>query len=207
MRELLLGMARYALTAQALGLCRLPLSCGKFGIEAPVVEWAVRMKADFLVRRFYQHGQRRSVPRKQHHRRSAGFPRRFDDPQRHRAAPRPRPRAGISWQGSCLPSTGRGASTSRTNAARVSARPSSRQPDSHLLVAAQQGPERDSLWCATRRSSSRGCNRCPKPVAIMVRRRQAYHIIEACLQRSRKFARPQRDITSWGRQRRDDMVR
>lgn len=94
-----------------------------------------------------QHGQRRSVPRKRHHRHRSGFQEAFhDDPQHHRAAPPCRPHgrgvfpekgvpqlrllrdAGHRLLGRTLPGFPRDRRTGK--------------PRFHLLVTAQRRPER-----------------------------------------------------------------
>ena len=148
-RELLLGMARYAHdTAQAWSLCRL---------AAVVDTRQVRHRGGGRMgranegrrrdRAVLQHGQRRSVPRKRHHRHRSGFQEAFhDDPQHHRAAPPCRPHgrgvfpekgvpqlrllrdAGHRLLGRTLPGFPRDRRTGK--------------PRFHLLVTAQRRPER-----------------------------------------------------------------
>ena len=142
-RELLLGMARYAHdTAQAWSLCRLRQVRHRGGGRMGRADEGRRRDRAVL-----QHGQRRSVPRKRHHRHRAGFQEAFhDDPQHHRAAPPCRPHgrgvfpekgvpqlrllrdAGHRLLGRTLPGFPRDHRAG--------------EPRFHLLVAAQRSPER-----------------------------------------------------------------
>ena len=146
-RELLLGMARYAHdTAQAWSLCRLPLSIrDKFGIEA-VVEWAVRMKADAVIGQFYNTDNVGLFRENGIIAIAQDFKKRFTTIPNitgpHHLAGRMAAEYFLKKGFRNFAFYGRGASTSRTNAARVSARPSNGKPRFHLLVTAQRRPER-----------------------------------------------------------------
>lgn len=158
-----------------------------------------------------QHGQRRSVPRKRHHRHRAGFQEAFhDDPQHHRAAPPCRPHGRGVFPEKGVPQL----RLLRDAGHRLLGRTLPGFPRDHragepdfTFSSLRSGAQND-LWYYDTAQLITWLQSLPKPVAIMAcDDNQAYHITEACLQieGGGKFAHPQRHSHPGGRQRRDDL--
>lgn len=133
-----------------------------------------------------QHGQRRSVPRKRHHRHRSGFQEAFhDDPQHHRAAPpcRPHGRGVFPEKGfrnfAFYGTRGIDFSDERCQGFRETVE----QANPDFTFSSLRSGAQNDLWYYDTAQLITWLQSLPKPVAIMAcDDNQAYHITEACLQ-------------------------